>query len=109
MGVYVEDPDNDGEYLYVPYDDIKAVKKYPDQSMSFKLIGGKYHGMTVRLYAPYDEVRFPDGETYEIHPPIKKSRSNKWVLVHNPMLCHGIPVAPEGDEPSAATTGGTND
>lgn len=102
MGVYVEDPDTEDGYMYVPFDEIKAVKKYGDGSMSFKLVGGKYHGMTVRLYAPYDQVRFPDGETYEIHPPIKKSRSNKWVLVHNPLLCHGIPIATEGGDVSAA-------
>jgi len=92
MGTYVYNPEND-EYMYVPFDDIQAVKKYPDGSASFKLLGGKYHDMIVRMYAPYDQVRFPDGETYELNPPVKGARSKKWVLVHNPLLCHGIPVA----------------
>ena len=44
----------------------EANKVRPDGSAYFKLIGGKHHDLTVRMYAPFDEtdLGFPDGETY---------------------------------------------
>ena len=43
-----------------------ANKVRPDGSAYFKLIGGKHHDLTVRMYAPFDEtdLEFPDGESY---------------------------------------------
>ena len=87
MGHYVDTGD---EFLYIPYDDINAEKKNKDGSLTLKLLGGPYHDLKVRLYAPYDQVRFPCGATYEIAPPLKNARSQKWKLVHSPGLVFGI-------------------
>lgn len=41
-------------------------KVKPDGSAYFKLIGGKHHDLTVRMYAPFDETDLEmSGETYE--------------------------------------------
>lgn len=50
-------------------------------SARFKLVGGPYHDMTVRLYAPFDDLVFPSGETYQLHPPVSQ-RTDRWVYVH---------------------------
>lgn len=47
----------------------------------FKLVGGPYHDNTVRLYAPWDDLVFPDGTTYQLHPPVSK-RTDRWVYIH---------------------------
>jgi hypothetical protein len=43
-----------------------ANKVRKDGSAYFKLIGGKHHDLTVRMFAPFDEtdLKFSDGETY---------------------------------------------
>lgn len=91
-------------YVYVPFDDIDGIKKHPDKSISLKLIGGKYHNMRVRMYAPYTEVVFPDGESYELHPPLgnRESRSKKnWVMVHNSGLSqHRAEISDRNQEAS---------
>ena len=92
MGHYV---DRDGEFVYVPFDDVQGEKKNVDGSISFKLLGGKYHDMKVRMYAPYDVMWFPDGSTYELTPPLNMKKSKKFKLVHNPLLLWGIPVSTE--------------
>jgi hypothetical protein len=49
-------------------EDLPAANKVrPDGSAYFKLIGGKHHDLTVRMFAPFDEtdLKFPDGEAYE--------------------------------------------
>lgn len=42
-------------------------KARPDGSAYFKLIGGKHHDLTVRMFAPFDEtdLKFSDGESYQ--------------------------------------------
>lgn len=92
MGHY---EDRDGEFVYVPFDEIQGEKKNPDNSIRFKLLGGPHHDKQVRMYPPYDVMWFPDGSTYELTPPLNMKKSKKWKLVHNPMLLFGIPVARE--------------
>jgi hypothetical protein len=36
--------------------------------------------MRMRMYAPWDELTFPNEIVYEIHPPIGKS--GEWVYIH---------------------------
>lgn len=69
------------------WEQVKANKprKLPDGSAKFKLVGGPYHNMEIRAHPPYEEIRFPNGETYELHPPISP-RSKKYVYVHKPNL-----------------------
>lgn len=61
--------------------DPKQRKK--DNSAHFKLVGGPYHDLVVRLYAPWEELVFPNGAHYELHPPIG-NRSARWVYIHTP-------------------------
>lgn len=90
--------DRDGEFVYVPFDDVKGEKTNTDKSITFKLLGGQYHDMKIRMYAPYDVMWFPDGNTYELHPPLNMKKSNKWKLVHNPRIKYGvIPVSTESE------------
>lgn len=95
MGHY---EDRDGEFMYIPFDDIQGeTKKKADGSIQFKMLGGPYHDQKIRVFAPYDEVRFPCGATYELHPPLNMKKSNKWKFVFNPMLVFGIPVSTESE------------
>ena len=50
----------------------------------FKLIGGPYHDKMVRMYAPFEELVFPDGSRYVLGPPIRKN--GHWVYVHEPLV-----------------------
>lgn len=60
---------------------VKNTKGEPkDYSARFKLIGGPYHGNLVRLYAPWDDLTFPDGSCYTLTAPLGKN--DKWVYVH---------------------------
>ena len=90
MGHYVDRGD---DIVYVPFDDVQGEKKNVDGSLTFKLLGGPYHGMEIRMYAPYDVMWFPCGSTYELTPPLNVKKSKKWKLVNNPQLLYGIPVA----------------
>lgn len=74
--------DRDGEIVYVPLDDIKGEKTNTDGSITFKCLGGPMHDLKLRVYAPWDEVRFPSGDVYELTPPLNMKRSNKWKFVH---------------------------
>lgn len=47
----------------------------------FTLIGGPHHGNRVRMYAPWDELRYEDGSVYELHAPL--GAKGEWVYVHN--------------------------
>lgn len=59
--------------------DKQHVKK--DDSARFTLVGGPYHGNTVRLYPPWEILRYKDPEVfYELHPPI--DRGDNWVYIH---------------------------
>ena len=86
----------DDDIIYVPFDDVQGEKKNVDGSMRFKLLGGKYHDMVLRVYPPYDTMWFPDGETYELTPPVNMKKSKKWKYVFNPTLLFGIPCADRG-------------
>lgn len=94
MGHY---EDRDGEFVYIPFDDVQGEKKNVDGSLTFKLLGGKYHDMKVRMYAPYDVMWFPCGTTYELTPPLNMKKSKKWKLVHQPLTLYGIPVSTESE------------
>lgn len=76
--------DRDGEIVYVPIDEISGEKKMADGSNRFKFLGGPYHDMIFRVYPPYDMIRWPDGTTYQIHPPLNMKKSKKWVYTHVP-------------------------
>lgn len=76
--------DGDGNIINVPVDEIAGEKRMQDGSMRFKFIGGPYHDMVFRVYPPYDQVVWPDGTTYQIHPPLNLKRSKKWTYVHVP-------------------------
>jgi hypothetical protein len=51
-----------------------------DDAAYFTLVGGPHHGLRVRLYAPWDTLRYTDGAEYELHPPIGKK--DEWVYIH---------------------------
>ena len=52
-----------------------------DDAAYFKLVGGPFHGLKLRLYAPWDEITFNGGQIrYEIHPPVDSSAD--WVYIH---------------------------
>lgn len=89
--------DREGEFVYIPFDDVQGEKKNTDDSLTFKLLGGKYHDHKVRMYAPYDIMWFPCGTTYELTPPLNMKKSKKWKLVANPQLLYGIPVSTESE------------
>lgn len=78
------------EIIEVPWANIEGIKQMADGSWRFKLIGGPYHDMVMRVYPPCDRIVFPPrntnegaGVVYEIHPPIKTR--GKWVYAHNPV------------------------
>jgi hypothetical protein len=57
----------------------KVNKPRKDGSAVFKLVGGKHHDITVRMYAPFDETPliFPNGDRYEYcSTPIGKSKAH---------------------------------
>lgn len=76
--------DETGTIVYVPVSEIVGEKKMRDGSTRFKLIGGPQHDLIYRVYPPYDEIRFPNGQVYELHPPMNLKRSKKWVYIHSP-------------------------
>lgn len=49
------------------------------QAAHFRLVGGPHHDQKVRMYAPWDELKFGDGNVYEIHGPL--DRTDEWVYV----------------------------
>lgn len=67
--------------VYIPIGDVKGIKTLKDGSTRFKFLGGPYHNMVFRVYPPYDTIVWPDGTTYEIHPPVSL-KSDKWVYTH---------------------------
>lgn len=74
--------DSDGDLVTVSAG-IEGIKHFKDGSISFKLIGGPYHDMVVRVYAPFDTIVFPGNHrpkcTYRINPPL--SAKGKWCYV----------------------------
>ena len=60
-------------------------QKKGDDSARFQLVGGPFHGLTMRMFAPWDDIVFQDerlGEVrYELHPPVGKT--GEWVYIHN--------------------------
>lgn len=52
-----------------------------DDAAYFKLVGGPHHGNRVRLYAPWDILKYADGTQYELHPPL--DASDDWVYIHS--------------------------
>lgn len=88
MGSYVDDGN---DIVYVPQAEVEGSKKNVDGSSMFKLVGGPYHDCTLRVYPPYDEIRFDGNKgfrgqgqgpiVYRIHPPLRSN--GKWVYVHD--------------------------
>jgi hypothetical protein len=76
--------DERGELVDIPVKEIQGEKTLQDGSTRFKFIGGPYHDLIFRVYPPYDVIRWPDGTTYEIHPPLNLKKSSKWVYVYTP-------------------------
>lgn len=65
--------------------DVEGVKEMKDGSIRFKLVGGPHHDSIVRLWPPWDFLKFPkhpDGQ-YELHPPLSQKKG-KWCYVWNP-------------------------
>lgn len=56
-------------------------KKDREQARIFRLVGGLYHDKKIRMYAPWDVVRFEDGSTYELCPPL--ASGGEWVYIKN--------------------------
>ena len=50
-------------------------------SALFKLVGGKYHDIEIRAYAPWEPIRFPNGDTYAYHPHPVGNRSKRHVYM----------------------------
>ena len=61
--------------------------KEKDGSALFKLVGGKYHDVVVRSYAPWEDIVFPNGDRYEYRPEPITTRSKQhyygWVRNDN--------------------------
>lgn len=77
--------DTGADIVEVPWANVEGQKKMADGSWRFRLVGGPYHGMVIRVYPPCDRIEFPKETgtlTYEIHPPL--ARNEKWVYVYNP-------------------------
>lgn len=76
--------DTGDELIEVPWGQIEGEKENTDGSWHFKLVGGPYHDMKVRVYPPCDRIVFPleTPAVYEIHPPMKKA--GEWCYLHNP-------------------------
>lgn len=72
-----------GDIVHIPVNEITGEKTMKDGSTRFKFVGGPYHDMIFRVFPPYDIIRWEDGTTYEIHPPLNLKRSSKWVYVYN--------------------------
>ncbi len=82
MPTYTDSEDN---LVTVP-SGIEGIKTMPDGSVRFKMVGGPYHDMVFRVYAPFDHIRFPKNDSYpacvyRINPPLRKN--GKWVYVHD--------------------------
>jgi len=82
MGEYWYE-DAAGTIVYVPVSEIVGEKKMKDGSTRFKLIGGPYHDNILRVYPPYDSIKFPNGLVYDLHPPFNLKKSKKWAYVYN--------------------------
>jgi hypothetical protein len=82
MGEYWYE-DETGTIIYVPVSEIAGEKKMGDGSTRFKLLGGPLHDMVYRVYPPYDTIRFPTGDVYDLHPPHNLKKSKKWMYVYN--------------------------
>ena len=67
-------PDNPGG------DEPAGSAQHKDGAHTFIFSGGRYHGMRFRVYPPFDDVVFPSGVTYRLHPPIRKR--GKWIFSH---------------------------
>lgn len=76
--------DNGEDIINIPVSEIQGEKAMSDGSTRFKFIGGPFHGMVFRVYAPFDTVRWPNGVTYDIMPPLNLAKSKKWTYVFNP-------------------------
>ena len=55
-----------------------------DGSAMFKLVGGEYHDITVRSYAPWEDIVFPNGDRYRYSPePVgRRSKAHVYMAVN---------------------------
>ena len=52
-----------------------------DGSAKFKLVGGKYHDIEIRAYAPWEPILFPNGDRYVYNPEPVGNRSKRHVYM----------------------------
>ena len=67
-------------------DDLPSTNKPrpKDGSAVFKIVGGKQHGVTIRIFLPMHDLEYSNGEIYEPSPPIG-TKSKAWIyLCKNP-------------------------
>lgn len=72
--------DDGDELVELPSSVVQGLKTKPDGSILFRMMGGPYHGMTVRTSAPFDRIVFkPNGivHVYRLRPP--HNSKDKWV------------------------------
>ncbi len=50
-------------------------------SALFKLVGGKYNDMEIRVFAPWEPVVFPNGDTYVYSDEPVSLKSNRHVFI----------------------------
>lgn len=56
-----------------------------DGSALFKLVGGKYHDVEIRSFAPWEDVVFPNGDryTYSDEPFGARSKRHVYMWIEN--------------------------
>lgn len=82
--------DDHGDTIEVPITEVVPLKLNKDGSATFRMFGGPFHGMIIRIYndkgRAYERVVLEHkGEqcVYKILPPLKGSRA-KWVYAYDP-------------------------
>jgi hypothetical protein len=51
-----------------------------DGTAKFKLVGGKYHDIEIRVFAPWEPVEFPNGDRY-VYSDVPFGRSKRHVYL----------------------------
>lgn len=72
--------DGGDELVSIPSSIVQGLKTKPDGDILFKMVGGPYHNMTLRVGAPFDRVVFKvRGQiiVYRLRPP--HNSKDKWV------------------------------
>lgn len=75
--------DSGDDIVELDVNEVKGESTLQDGSTRFKFLGGPFHDMVFRVWPPYDTIVWPDGTTYDIHPPHNLKKSSKWMYVYN--------------------------